>query len=314
MDIEACRAVIDQCYPGFIHDREAVTAIEDGWDSLVLDIEDTFIFRFPRRPETLAGYAREAALLPALSRVLSTQVPKFEFSCLQDPNPEHCFVGYRKIHGLQLSAGLTNSSQIAFELANFLTTLHRFPVDEAEKLTLSKADALIWQKTYLDFFVWIQEHVFPMLKAPIRDQATAIWEGFLNLEANFRFQPVLMHGDLCGDHVLCEEQREGLSGVIDWGDARLGDPAGDFAGLFFIGGPNLLKQVLKAYQGTVDATFLSRVAFYLAAIPFHQIRFGLQVGDQCHLEEGLHSLPVFFSQALSLINQESEIKNLKFVS
>lgn len=42
-------------------------------------------------------------------------------------------------------------------------------------------------------------------------------------------QVVLVHGDLKGEHLLIDQGR--VSGVLDWTDAELGDPATDVAGL-----------------------------------------------------------------------------------
>ncbi len=307
MEVEACRALIALHYPGLIRDGQTITAVEDGWDSLVLDIDDTYIFRFPRRIETIAGYKKEAALLPALVKVLSCQVPRFEFICLEDMDPSRCFVGYRKIHGIQLSVEIAALPLLARELANFLDELHSFPRNQAEKLTLSRSDVPQWKQTYQDFYSWVQANVYPMVEKPARLKIAALWESFLSQEINFEFEPVLIHRDLCGDHILCNARSPFLSGVIDWEDAMLGDPAFDFVGLLYIGGQNFLERVLGDYHGAVDETFLNRIAFYLAAIPFHQIRFGLQTGDESHVHEGLSSMPGLFSLASGLASQQISI-------
>ena len=43
------------------------------------------------------------------------------------------------------------------------------------------------------------------------------------------FRPALTHSDLLPEHLLVHDGR--LAGVIDWGDARIGDPALDYAWL-----------------------------------------------------------------------------------
>jgi aminoglycoside 2''-phosphotransferase len=81
-----------------------------------------------------------------------------------------------------------------------------------------------------------------------------------------------------------------VNGIIDWEDATLGDPALDFVGLLYMGGWEPVEEVLSAYEGTVDDTFRQRMSFYLGAIPFHQIRFGLETKDDNHVQDGLDTL------------------------
>jgi len=52
---------------------------------------------------------------------------------------------------------------------------------------------------------------------------------FAEVETIAGFEPVLTHSDLGPEHLLCRDGR--LVGVIDWGDARVGDPALDYSWL-----------------------------------------------------------------------------------
>lgn len=72
-----------------------VRVVEDGWDSLVLDLDGEWIVRFPRRPEVEQWVEREIALLPELAVTLPVAVPRFD---LIARNGVVC-VGYRKPAG-----------------------------------------------------------------------------------------------------------------------------------------------------------------------------------------------------------------------
>jgi len=54
----------------------------------------------------------------------------------------------------------------------------------------------------------------------------------------------LVHGDLKGEHVLVDHGR--VSGVLDWTDAELGDPATDVAGLAIAVGAEAAELVAVA--------------------------------------------------------------------
>jgi aminoglycoside phosphotransferase (APT) family kinase protein len=57
-------------------------------------------------------------------------------------------------------------------------------------------------------------------------------------------QVVLVHGDLKGEHLLIDQGR--VSGVLDWTDAELGDPATDVAGLAIAVGADAAELVAAA--------------------------------------------------------------------
>jgi aminoglycoside 2''-phosphotransferase len=75
--------------------------------------------------------------------------------------------------------------------------------------------------------------------------------------------------------------------VIDWGDATIGDPAIDFAGLLGDCGADFTERALAAYAGDVDTTFRNRMRFYLEAMPFNDILFGLATGDSELVTQGV---------------------------
>ena len=117
-----------------------------------------------------------------------------------------------------------------------------------------------------------------------------VWEDFLTSDANFQFRPVLIHGDLGGEHILLDRVTGTLAGVIDWGDACVGDPALDFAGLLHGCGRDFACGVLAGYGGEMDEALRERVVFYARIVPFHEVMYGLFIGDEVHVHQGLESL------------------------
>ena len=58
-----------------------------------------------------------------------------------------------------------------------------------------------------------------------------------------------------------------ISGIIDWGDTAIGDPAIDFTGLLASYGKDFVERVLSRYRGRVDASFRDRCNFMLGGNP-----------------------------------------------
>ncbi|MHB8926136.1 MAG: phosphotransferase [Bacillota bacterium] len=81
------------------------------------------------------------------------------------------------------------------------------------------------------------------------------------------------HRDLSADHLLVDPQTLGLTGVIDFEDAAVGDPAFDFTGLAGLG-----PGALDNYKGPSDAGFAERIEFYRRLVPLHELLYGIEEG------------------------------------
>jgi len=81
----------------------------------------------------------------------------------------------------------------------------------------------------------------------------ARWERALEDVALWRFAPTCVHGDLTGDQVLAvfEDDSDSstgrIRGITGWEDAKVADPADDFAALVDEADPAALETVLEAY-------------------------------------------------------------------
>ena len=147
-----------------------------------------------------------------------------------------------------------------------------------------------WREDYRRLYEQVRRVVFPRLDAPVRARWTAQWDEFLQREENFRFSPVLVHRDLGCEHILCRPESWTVTGVIDWGDATMGDPAIDFTGLLLDCGSAVAEQVLDHYQGEVDEALRRRTGFYAQLVPFYDVLYGLTIQDARYISQGLDRL------------------------
>jgi aminoglycoside phosphotransferase (APT) family kinase protein len=87
--------------------------------------------------------------------------------------------------------------------------------------------------------------------------------------------PTLIHGDLGPEHLRVRNGR--LVGVIDWGDARVGDPALDYAWL--LNGP---------FHGwDVDGDLRRRARVYNRLGPWYGAHYGVLTSQPAFVERGL---------------------------
>ena len=303
-----------------IYQAKSIVPVEEGWDSLILDVAgcspvgpdpgSEMIFRFPRFPKIRDAYRKEAALLTELGRLLPAPLPVFEHLHLDDPDPYRCFVAYRKLPGapmrredlFQADGMGARCTPLVDQLAGFLRTLHSIPLDVAYNvLGIPQPDpvafhsAQVWRQRYLDLYTWVRQAVFPLLNRDQVARSRELWEPHLAAAENFYFQPVLIHADLGPEHILVDQMTGHLSGIIDWEDAQIGDAALDFAGLASLDTPAALDDLIELYFGKTgfqsgDPSLLKRSTWYRAIAPFYQVQYGLQVEASNHLKEGLQSI------------------------
>jgi aminoglycoside phosphotransferase (APT) family kinase protein len=180
----------------------AIRLCDEGYDFRVLVLDDTWVVRIARRPACAEAMAAEAAFLPVLAEALPVRVPEFELA-------DNGVAVYRLIGGTPLADEEEG-------VREFLEALHAVPVDD---LPVERPD---WLETYRR-----QCEKFRAIAPPhLRERAEEL---FAEVETLRGFEPVFTHSDLGPEHLLCRDGR--LVGVIDWGDARVGDPALDYAWL-----------------------------------------------------------------------------------
>jgi macrolide phosphotransferase len=72
------------------------------------------------------------------------------------------------------------------------------------------------------------------------------WERALEDVAMWRFRPVVVHGDLSADHILCLDEHP--AAVLGWSEAKVADPADDLAWLLVAAPHEAVDAILEAYN------------------------------------------------------------------
>lgn len=196
------------------------------------------------------GPTAEHALLALVARQVSVPVPAPRFA-----DPERGVLAYPLLPGRPL-LGRAAPPGAAARLGRFLRELHA--VDPAAVGHLVPTDPA-------DPAGWLDELDGP---APLLDV--------------LRTDPpraagrlVLAHADLGAEHILTD--RGVVSGVIDWGDAALTDPALDFARLLRDFGPAFLHDTLAAY-GTDAPGLRQRIRFFARCAALEDLAYGSASG------------------------------------
>ena len=232
--------------------------IDDGWDYKVLIVDDAWVMRWPRHGLAVEEIGREVDLLPVLAPLLPVEVPQFEYVS-RDP----WLVAYRLIRGDPLVAEDPNGVRV------FLDALHAVDVDS---VAAQRPD---WLETYREQTDEFRRVVLPLLDVDERPRGEAL---LAETETLTGFGPVLTHSDLGPEHLLVRDGK--LVGVIDWGDARIGDPAIDYAWL--LSGP--------FSDWDVDDELRRRARIYHGLGPWFEVHYGIFTDQPEWARSGLAGL------------------------
>ncbi|TFG07407.1 aminoglycoside phosphotransferase family protein [Candidatus Thorarchaeota archaeon] len=261
----------------------------------VYDVREEFIFRFPSTflaaKERKNLIHREALLLRELKSHLSVKIPSPEFVDFASENPH---MGYRKIPGASLHYFYDNTpvekrQEIGETLGRFLGELHKLDLNELADGKLASAfNPIIDYDEYLQFFQRIQKAVYPTLSKLQKEWTDTLFHDFLDDDENFHYVPCLTHCDFDTTNILINPANLEVTGIIDFEETRMYDPAADF--LFQDEGIEFLTSMLRAYTGQIDSTLPQRMMFRLGRCPLIYILSGIDFKLEQMISYGYNSL------------------------
>lgn len=268
-----------------------------GWDNTAFLVNETFVFRFPRRQIAVEFLEAEIRVLPRIAGRLPLPVPVPTLVGRPEQRFPWPFAGHRMIAGrTACAAGLDDQqrAQSAEPLARFLAALHAIRRDEAISLgappdTLGRIDldkrvprtrVQLGQIARLGLFEDVGR-----FDAVVDDVLSAAPEAADDRSAD---SLSLVHGDLYARHLLVDDYGV-LCGVIDWGDVHWGHPAIDLSIAHgFL--PPAARDVFRETYGPIgDPTW--RLARFRALVHAATVvTYGHEIDDGALVREGLLSL------------------------
>jgi aminoglycoside phosphotransferase (APT) family kinase protein len=229
--------------------------VDDGWDYKVLILDDAWVVRWPRHRLAVEEIEKEVELLPVLAPLLPVEVPQFEYV-----SREPWLVAYRLIRGDPMAA------EDPHGVRAFLEALHAVDV---QAVPAPRPD---WLEEYREQADEFRRLVLPLLDSDERSRGEALLAEVGTLTG---FRPTLTHSDLGPAHLLVRDGR--LVGVIDWGDARIGDSAIDYSWLLNVPFPDW----------DVDDELRRRALIYHRLGPWFEVHYGVFTEQPDWVRSGL---------------------------
>ncbi|WP_242904529.1 viomycin phosphotransferase [Actinomadura terrae] len=273
------RALLNRLLPD---DRPDDLPVRQGQFHIVVMGSDRVVC-LPRTPAAAARLPERAATLNALARLdLGFRTPE---PLLESGTGETPFLVLSRIPGETLDDAALDNAQVAesvaAQYATLLSTLARAGADEAARAVLPQAAEDRWRR----FADGVRAELFPLMSASGRlraERELAALDGLPHITR------AVVHGDLGAENVLWEWTRglPRLSGVLDWDEVALGDPAEDLAAIGAGHGREHLARVLALGNWTNDG-LPDRIATIRNTFALQQAFYAIRDGDEEELADGL---------------------------
>jgi aminoglycoside phosphotransferase (APT) family kinase protein len=292
--VAAIRQMVADRLPG--RRVRSVVRVGEGADNLAFEVDGELIVRCGKAPDPAArsGHVdREARLLAAVAAIAPLPVPEPSFTV-----PERGCLAYRKLPGVPLLDlprpwRSAHAIPVAATLGGLLSALHAAPQERMAALVdVDDRPLEAWRSEAAETYATVAGEVPAAYRRRV--------EAFLDAPPPAGgWAPVFSHNDLGIEHVLVDPGPGTVTGVIDWSDAAIVDPAVDFGLLYRDLGPAAAHAAVASYRTGADGlvTLEKRAAFYARCSLFEDLAYGLRTGRDQYVDKSLAALAWLFPPA-----------------
>ncbi|MCG3252418.1 MAG: aminoglycoside phosphotransferase family protein [Candidatus Heimdallarchaeota archaeon] len=266
----------------------------------VFEIDKKYILRVAdrefRNKQGLEMLRKEHEILDFIRNKVLLSIPEILY--LHD-SIEIPFTIHKKIPGKSLvfiSPQLTKEKKkkVGLEIGRFLSILHSvelkndylkcFP-KQNEQLENDSDYYHSYKTQWINRYEEAKEIAFQYLNQKQKIWLTKIFEDYLTDDENFTFSPRITHCDFDTSNILIEPTINKLTGVIDFEECKIWDPAVDL--LFFDEGPEFMKAILDNYTFSKQKSLLARMKFYYSRTCVPYLVWGTTHNRPGMIDEGM---------------------------
>ncbi|MHC5011153.1 MAG: phosphotransferase family protein [Planctomycetota bacterium] len=250
-----------------------------GWDFYAFEVNRRWVFRFPRRAKEQERLARELVLLPWIASHLDAPVPRYGWGTLHAASFPYTFSGYEKLHGIQaadVDPESIDRDRLGRWLGDFFRRLHALRPREPlrREAGFRPPD---WPVRRIHAHMRKYLPAFRAHAPDLADRAARFFDDPTDLPPEHEVAPVLIHNDLHAEHLLVDAaDPQRVTGLLDWGDVDLGDPAADFAAIYPWGGEPLLT-AMRAGYGDLSDDVIARARVHGTCLAFQDFDYWMTI-------------------------------------
>lgn len=261
-----------------------------GQNNDVLIVNGSLVFRFPKYKKGIEQLRRETAVLKYIREFISIQIPNPIYSSLENFEVGKVFTGYELIEGVPLwhekMVEIQNKEllkSLSMKLVKFLLELHTLPKDYIRDSLKLEDQHPVEEMSKL--YQEIERHLFRFVRKDAQKKISQAFHNFLESDSVRNLDVTLIHGDFGASNILWLPESKEISGIIDFGNARLGDPAYDFAGILSSYGEDFFNMCIQLYPN--GQSICERVSFYKSTFALQEALHGYLHNDKEAFDEGI---------------------------
>lgn len=279
--IDSVRALLARRLPSYA--VRSVARLGEGWDNIAFEVNGELVVRIRKEDDPAARgeqTRRDADLLAVAARWSTLPVPDLLFA-----DAEAGVLIYRKLPGRPLGEqAVADPTRLAAALGRFLGRLNRAPLEEVRAVVPRDVEPMAkWRSDAEGSYREIAEHLPSAARLRV--------EAFLARTPPAEPRRVAFcHNDLGAEHVLIDPETNGVSGIIDWGDAAIADPAYDPGLIYRDLGPDVFDLVLAHYDGPWAEADRERAIYFARCALLEDVAYGVRTGERRYAEVGLANL------------------------
>lgn len=271
----------------------SVVPLGEGVDNAAFDVDGELVVRCSTHPdpgERSRRVLRESRVLATVAATSPLPVPVPRFTA-----PEDGCLAYARPPGVPLldvpaAQRSRRAAAVGAVLGGLLTALSALPVElMAEVAGVDDTPPGEWLDECRD--------LLPQLRSAIPGRHLPTVRAFLDADPpDPADRLVFTHDDLGIEHVLADPDTGRVTGVLDWGDAAVADPAHDLGLVLRDLGQQALEAALAACGAAPggDGALRRRIDFHARCALLEDLAHGLDTGRDAYVEKSLLGMAGLF--------------------
>jgi len=265
-----------------------VAPLGEGEDNAAFVVGGALVVRcntHPEPEERSRRVLREARLLRVVATASPLPVPVPRLVEAHDGCLAYDRLPGRPLLGLDLDR--RDATWLGAALGDLIAALSRLPVERmAELAGVDDTPPAEWLAETRD--------LFPQLAAAVPDRHLPAVLAFLDADPPPPAdQLCFAHNDLGIEHVLLDPDTWAITGILDWGDAAVTDPARDLGLILRDLGSSGLDAALTAC-GDIPGLDRRRIGFFARCALLEDVAYGLEQSRPAYVTNSLRALQWLF--------------------
>lgn len=186
-------------------------------------------------------------------------VPDYIYNAVRE-NSNVSFVGYKILNGMnpypESIEDITNREKYLKLLSELINNISNVKIEyNAHSQYIED-----FYESYKYYYEIYTSRVINKLNDNERRILEKLFYEYLNEDTNYT--PTLIHGDLSSDHIFLDQEIDKINGVIDWGEASIGDPEFEYFAIYNDYGLDFVLELRNILKLDCNKRFINKLYLF----------------------------------------------------